>query len=310
MKKLFDLFIILVILSCSHLKDAHQFYNNGDYKAAINECKTAIQSDSTDAEAYFLLGQSYNAIGDLDGAESALATAVELEPESEAFRSELQKVVIAKGKQKFDSGEYYRAIEEYERALELCPKDAQIIEKIGDAFFQAGKHDRAHGDFKRCLAFGGDSSSVNPKLAKIENYRQHAEEIYSKGGVELDKKRYDKAKILFSETLKIKPDFLDAKYSLHIATGLRLLKKGSKSALWDAVMEFGYAAALRSNSAEPHYLMARAYEKKDRNEFDNAIREYELAAEIEPNSELGKKSVKKAKELRARKKKLKDFWGR
>ena len=128
--------------------------------------------------------------------------------------------------------------------------------------------------------------------------------------MELDKKHYEKAKAIFTQALEIKPDFSDAKYSLHIATGLRLYKKGSKAALWGAIMEFGYAAALRPDSAEPHFLSARAYDKKDRNEFDNAIREYELAAEIEPNSELAKKSTKKAKELKARRQKLKEFWGK
>jgi len=59
-----------------------------------------------------------------------------------------------------------------------------------------------------------------------------------------------------------------------------------------------------------HFLMAQAYEKKDRNEFKNAIEEYGIALENEPDGAYAAKSTQKITELTTRRDKLKKFWGK
>ena len=80
--------------------------------------------------------------------------------------------------------------------------------------------------------------------------------------------------------------------------------------IWDAIAAFGKAAAIRSEVGEPHFYMARAYEKKDPEEFVNAIEAYEKALQTEPEGPFASACKKKIRELKARKDKLDKFWGR
>lgn len=102
----------------------------------------------------------------------------------------------------------------------------------------------------------------------------------------------------------------DAKYALHMARGHVLYKRGSVSDLWDAITEFGYAGALRSESAEPVYFMAQAYEKKDRDDYKLSVETYEKVLELEPNSDFAQKAKKRIKYLLDRKEKMEKFWGK
>ena len=67
---------------------------------------------------------------------------------------------------------------------------------------------------------------------------------------------------------------------------------------------------LKPESGEPHYYLAQAYEKKDRREFDNAIQEYKIVLEKEPNGNFARQSKRKIKELTELRDRLKKFWGK
>ena len=115
---------------------------------------------------------------------------------------------------------------------------------------------------------------------------------------------------MFCKAIKLKADFDDARYHLLMVEGRLEFKKATKKSYWDAIDAFGRAAALKSNAAEPHFRLAQAYEKKDPDEFVNAIDEYEAALRLEPDGPFSKASQKKVKELKARKEKMDKFWGR
>lgn len=72
MKKYFILLISISLLSCAGLKKANEFYQNKEYELAIKECQKAIAQDSLNAEAYLILGKSYNALGKKDEAMNVL----------------------------------------------------------------------------------------------------------------------------------------------------------------------------------------------------------------------------------------------
>ena len=60
--------------------------------------------------------------------------------------------------------------------------------------------------------------------------------------------------------------------------------------------------------AEPHYYMGLTYNKKDKNEYTNAIEEMELAVEKEPDSQFGKLAKKELDEIKKRKIKMEKFY--
>ena len=95
-----------------------------------------------------------------------------------------------------------------------------------------------------------------------------------------------------------------------MARGKILNKKGSKGQLWDAIEAFGNAMMLKPDLAEPHYFLGISYEKKDRNEFDNAINEFKIALEKDPSGQFSKSCRKKIKDLTTRRDKMKKFWGK
>ncbi|MCK5740104.1 hypothetical protein KAH55_13010 [bacterium] len=109
--------------------------------------------------------------------------------------------------------------------------------------------------------------------------------------------------------LKAKPDHKDAQYYHALSQGALLYLRGSKTQLWDAISEFGTAMTLRPDSGEPHYFMGMAYEKKNRNEFDNAIEEYQTAIQKEPEGWFVKSSQQKIKKLSKTRNVLRKFWG-
>ena len=93
----------------------------------------------------------------------------------------------------------------------------------------------------------------------------------------LNKSDYSIAELQFNEALKINQKDKQAQYGLAMIAGHRLFKKGSKTALWDALEQFGRAAYYIPTNGEPHYWMGRAYEKKDEGDFELIIETYQKA---------------------------------
>jgi tetratricopeptide (TPR) repeat protein len=87
----------------------------------------------------------------------------------------------------------------------------------------------------------------------------------------------DKAETIFNKTLEISNQNKPAKYGLAMIKGHRFYKKGSKTALWDALEQYGKASYHNSESGEPNYWMGRTYEKKDDGDYELIIEAYENA---------------------------------
>ena len=81
----------------------------------------------------------------------------------------------------------------------------------------------------------------------------------------------------YQKVLKIDPTNKIARYELLVLEGLNLYKKGSKSALWDAIELFSKAASIDLENGEANYWIAKSYEKKDSKDFELIIEAYELA---------------------------------
>ncbi len=302
--------MFILIMSCGHLKEAQKNYDLGNYKATLRACRVAIEKDSTDATAFMLLGQSFYKLGELDSSLIIFNKCFALQPDNRKCKEMIFKVHNDLADRYFQRKDYIKAQEEYENALTLFPGEPHDLEKIGDTFFASGRYDKAEKQFRLALTEGGDSLSLNGKIAELEKSKKEAQIYMHDGMIDLQNKHYKRAIKNFSQALKVKPDFMKARYFNYIATGHQLYKKGSKSALWDAIEQYGLASTLRPHAGAPHYFMGLAYNKKDRNEFDNAIREFETAVKVDPDGEYAKLAKNKAAELRKRQTLLRNFWGK
>ena len=81
----------------------------------------------------------------------------------------------------------------------------------------------------------------------------------------------------YQKVLKIDPTNKTARYELLVLEGLTLYRKGSKSALWDAIELFSKAASIDIDSGVANYWIAKSYEKKDSKDFELIIEAYEQA---------------------------------
>ncbi len=313
MKKLVVLFFIILLVSCAGMKKANQMYQKKNYQLAITECQKAIEQDSLNTEAYLIMGKSFRALDKIDQAIDAFRTASQIQPETRLTAEATKEMVDTKmirADRALENENYNRAFSDYKDILAVDSTHFRANFQLAVAYEKNRWLDQAENYFSKAARLQPNDSTVTLKLEKIDSLKKEAQENFEKGKSYYDRERNQSAVKYLSIALESQADHDDAKYYFHMAQGKVLFKKGSKSRLWDAIEHFGKAMVMRLESAEPHYHLARAYEKKDRNEFDNAIREYKTAIEKEPDGPFAAPSRKKIKSLSALKKKLEDFWGK
>jgi len=309
--RLFPIAIILfmIIMQCAHLNDARKAYDEQNDTRVIQLCRRAIASDSTDVDAYLLLAKSYRRVDSLDMALRTIQTAYRLDSESPEILDVYIGTLIDLGQRAASEDKHRDAMAYFESAESLSPENPDVLRPMADLYFQQGELDKAEEMYKKLNTIFSDST-VTQKLAEIEKHSQDAASLFEKGLKAYKNGRFKTSKSFCTKALKVKVDHADARYLLLMADGRLHVKKATKKSYWDAIDAFGKAAGLRSDAAEPHFRMAQAYEKKDPDEFVNAIDAYEMALKLEPDGAFAKVCKKKIKELKTRKEKLDKFWGR
>lgn len=93
----------------------------------------------------------------------------------------------------------------------------------------------------------------------------------------LNNEEFENAIIEYKAVLELDNKNIDAKYGISMSKGFQLYNQGSPDKLWDSIEQFGKAAAWKQDKWEPHYWIAKAYEKKDSNDHELIIESYEQA---------------------------------
>jgi len=313
MKKILITAIMALLLACAGMKKANDFYQNKDYELAIKDCEQAIAKDSLNARAYLIMGKSYRALNKTEIAEKMLTRAYEIQPVSAVTaeaRDQLIQIKFIRANSRAQQGKYYDAIAEYRKIIELDSTNFEAYFRVGNCYLENRLLTKARFYYQKAGKLDGAAPQVATQLRTLDSLEQVADSNFQKGKKFYLRKKNISARKYLRLALKNRADHQDAKYYLHLAEGKILYRKGSKSNCWDAIGHYGKAMMIRPDSAEPHFYMALAYEKKDRNEFDNAIDEYTIALTKEPNGPFAAKCKRKIRELKARRYKLKKFWGK
>jgi tetratricopeptide (TPR) repeat protein len=298
--------LFLLTVSCTHLKKANELYNSGQYTETITLCRTAIAADSTDVMAYSLAGQSWFALGQPDSALFYFQSGLHYDSTNTLFAERITLIFVQAGDILLTAKSYSQAIDKYRLALQYKVNESSILEKIGDTWRQSGNLGKALETYSS-IKNPADSTRINEKIMLIEDSQKLAAQHITTGKNYFKTNKFDAAKQQFLKALEIEPNSKEAKYYLHMNNAMPLYRKGTVSKLWDAIAEFGYAAAILPDRGEPHFYMAMAYNKKDKDEYSNAISEFELAIQVEPDGEYAGEAEKKIIELKSRRKKMQDF---
>ena len=112
----------------------------------------------------------------------------------------------------------------------------------------------------------------------------------------------------YKKILIIDPNNLIAKYQIQMNEGKSHHKKGHKNGQWDAIQSFSKAATLIDTLGEPHFWIAKAYEKKDEMDFESALESYDIALKLYLPKKIRPAVINKRNDLIKRKKTFEDFW--
>ena len=166
----------------------------------------------------------------------------------------------------FRAGDKDNAIQEYQKALELNPNNAEAHLKLGFLFYnvkQMHKEGMEHYD----KAF-----QLNPNDPRI---------LHDLGIVLLHQKKIDEAIKYLSEALRRMPNGLDMQYNavnMHYNLGRALLYKANSK---EAMVHLSKTASLAPNHAQAHYWLALAM--ADQGKFDQTLEHYSKAIQLNPS---------------------------
>jgi tetratricopeptide (TPR) repeat protein len=140
------------------LYDEHKQKTQG-----VAEMREAILLNPKNAAALNYLGYTYAESGTrLNEAENLIKRALLIEPEDGFYVDSLGWVYYQKG-------DYRRAVDELERAVNLTGSDPTITEHLGDAYAKSGKTRAAQNQYQDALVKSQDPDQVQRLRAKIDS---------------------------------------------------------------------------------------------------------------------------------------------
>ncbi|MCP4351117.1 MAG: tetratricopeptide repeat protein [Desulfobacterales bacterium] len=271
----------------AHNKLGNALKDKGEFDAAIDEYKKAIELNPNYAIAYDNLGLALKDKGDLDAAIVEHKKAIELNPEDAITHNNL-------GNAFYDKGDLDTAIVEHKKAIELNPEDAITHNNLGNAFYDKGDLDAAIVEYKKAIELNPEAGAHNDlgnvfcnkgePDAAIDEYKKAIElnpefalAHCNLGNVFCNKGEPDAAIDEYKKAIELNPEFALA----HCNLGLVLRAKGEPDA---AIDEYKKAIELNPEFALAHCNLGLALRAKG--EFDAAVDEFRKAIELNPKDAI------------------------
>ena len=128
----------------------------------VEHMKKAIELNPQNAPALNYLGYTWAEMGvRLDEAEELILRALKVEPNDGFYIDSLGWVY-------YQRGDYRRAVEQLERAVELTVDDPTITEHLGDAYEKVGKVDKALQRYQDALKRSKEEEQLKRIREKIQ----------------------------------------------------------------------------------------------------------------------------------------------
>ena len=199
---------------------------------ALDSFNSAIESDPSNAEAYFNRGNVYESKGSDDKAVSDYNRAIDLKPRyAEAF--------INRGIVYYKKCEFERAILDYTRALDLDPSYGEAYANIGLAYTKLGKYDQALYYYNKAIYEYEDDSSLFVDRGRVYNEKGMRREAIAD----------------FNKAISLDARNPDA----YLNRGLTYAREGKFE---EAIADYGRSIELDPNNAESFLSRAISYANK------------------------------------------------
>ena len=127
------------------------FYADWDWSAGEAGFRRAYESNPGAESVVWHFAVCLKALGRFDEAIGILERALRLDPYSHQLNSVLVGIFL-------DSHQYYRAIEQYQKMIEMEPQDAGIYDQLGREFEDLGRFDEAVEAYLKARSLAGDGA--------------------------------------------------------------------------------------------------------------------------------------------------------
>ena len=172
--------------------------------------------------------------------------------------TDAQQTLYQEGVNKYDTGNYEGAVEDFNQAIELDPKNALAYNKRGDAYYRLGDYEQAQADSSQAIL-------LNPEDANA---------YFDRGFAFSELGKYKEAIADYTQAIKLNSQDAYAYYGRGLA---RTQLKDNKGAIGD----FSKAIALKPQYTEA-YLQRGILHRRLRQRLE-AIQDFDTAIKINPS---------------------------
>lgn len=138
------------------------YYLVGSYDKALEDFNRALEITPTDALIVNNRGVVYEEMGEIDAALKNYEEAIAIQQPGIYFPYYNRANILV------DRGAYKPAIEDYSKALEMSPENADILNNRGWAFFLIGQFESARNDFQKALDLNPNHPNAGANLIMVE----------------------------------------------------------------------------------------------------------------------------------------------
>ncbi|UCD56375.1 MAG: tetratricopeptide repeat protein [Candidatus Hydrogenedentota bacterium] len=241
----------------------HVYYNLGlvlrptkQYAKAVDMYRIALSMEPEDSDAWNNLGVTCYLMGMHEDAVEAFRRAIEINPDDLNPQTNLRTVSrgdiedspeelhftsavdvlkqhIEAGAALYTAGDWWRAIEEFGKALEIQPDNFKAHNNIALAYMKIGETGKAREHLERALEVDPTAIDVRENLARLDHeatpseissgmhttarHLERAQALCTAGRIYLSRRAYEEAADAFARALDVSPDDVDALNGLGIA---------------------------------------------------------------------------------------------
>ena len=212
--------VVLILLSInifanvdSRIDKINILLNERAYADALDHYLLSIQDYDASSELYFIGGQIYLKLDELNKADEAYKKAIELDPKNKNYRGKQKDLdeynqLLQSAKKTFDNGLIEEAIIEYNRMATKYSSYAKLFYNLGVAYKKSGDHELAAHNYNI-------AQSLNPFQEKYTKALKALAGIRAKeGDVEYRRQEFEAAIENYKKAIEYYTEYTAAIYRL------------------------------------------------------------------------------------------------
>jgi tetratricopeptide (TPR) repeat protein len=275
-KTLFLVVVMLCLVFAQNTEDlvnsGIELVNNGDFTGAETLFNQALGIDPEFTPAIMQLAQLHLRKGDMNETQRYLRLAIDMDPGSEEFRTEYNRIneintLMAEGSRAMNNGSYEDAFYAYKNVYDNFPYFSEAVYSLGLVKFREKDFEGAAGWFNKTLEINPDHENAKAAIANV------ARNTFNDGNIAYRRGDLDGALASYRKVLVIDNSFYQALYQIGvIETRLGNISK--------AVAAYNRSLEINPDFYRGWYALGLALNKN--NETENALSAFEKSIELNP----------------------------